>query len=217
MSRLFCLFEFTSTNSYFVFVCIVQMSSASEHTSNIALLRSIFVENLDLLVVASEDNNICKYKLHAVLPIRLHTWSGFVIAIVKPYPSHRHWPTTTNRKLLNEWINQNTKQKYVTSGSTRKRETSSKGEKSNRPLALRGHVTNASLKQWVVVLLMPKIDRTHKNYLTPEIWEETHLREISYGTLIFQQISMICFGRHVGGHTLALQNGGQNYFLFISC
>ncbi|KAL9965739.1 hypothetical protein ACROYT_G029581 [Oculina patagonica] len=37
---------------------INQMSSASEHTSNLALLRSIFVENLDLLVVASEDNNI---------------------------------------------------------------------------------------------------------------------------------------------------------------
>lgn len=35
-----------------------QLSSASEHTSNLSLLRSIFVENLDLLVVASEDNNI---------------------------------------------------------------------------------------------------------------------------------------------------------------
>ena len=69
----------------------------------------------------------------------------------------------------------------------------------NRPLALRGHVTNASLKQWVVLLLMPKIDRAHKSYLTPEIWEETHLREIFYSTLIFQQSSMICMGRHVGG------------------
>ena len=62
-----------------------------------------------------------------------------------------------------------------------------------------------------------KIDRVHKNYLTPEIWEETHLREIFYGTLIFQQSSMICIGRHVGGHTLALQHGGQNYFLLVSC
>ena len=44
----------------------------------------------------------------------------------------------------------------------------------NRPLALRGHVTNTSLKQLVGILLMPKIDRAHKNYLTPEIWEETH-------------------------------------------
>ena len=44
-----------------------------------------------------------------------------------------------------------------------------------------------------------------------------HLREIFYGTLIFQQISMICIGRHVEGHTLALQHGRQNYFLFISC
>ena len=64
---------------------------------------------------------------------------------------------------------------------------------------------------------MPKIVRAHKNYLTPEIWEETHLREIFYGTLIFQQSSMICIGRHVGGHALALQHGGQNYFLLISC
>ena len=87
----------------------------------------------------------------------------------------------------------------------------------NRPFTLNGHVTNASYKQWVGILLIPKIDRAHKNYLTAEIWEETHLREIFYGTLIFQQSSMICIGRHVGGHTLALQHGGQNYFLLVSC
>ena len=52
--------------------------------------------------------------------------------------------------------------------------------------------------------------------ILPLIWKETHLREIFYGTLIFQQSSMICIGRHVGGLTLALQHGGQNYFLFIS-
>ena len=62
-------------------------------------------------------------------------------------------------------------------------------------------------------LLLPSIDRTHKSYLTSEIQEETHLREIFYGTLIFQQISMICIDRHVGGHALALQHGGRNYFL----
>ena len=84
-----------------------------------------------------------------------------------------------------------------------------------RPLVPRGHVTNASLKQWIVLLLLPKIDRTHKNYLTPEIWEETYLREIFYGTLIFQQSNMICIGRYVGGHTLTLQHGGQNYFAYI--
>ena len=39
----------------------------------------------------------------------------------------------------------------------------------NRPLALRGHVTNVSFKQGVGILLMPKIDRAHKNNLTPEI------------------------------------------------
>ena len=87
----------------------------------------------------------------------------------------------------------------------------------NRSLALRGHVTNTSLKQSLGILLMPKIDRAHKNSLTPEIWEENHLRKIFYGTLIFQQSSMICIGRHVGRHTLALQYGGQNYFLLTSC
>ena len=66
-------------------------------------------------------------------------------------------------------------------------------------------------------LLMPKISKAHKNYLTTEIWEEKHLREIFYGTLIFQQSNMICIGRHVGGHTLALQHGGQNYFWLKPC
>ena len=78
-------------------------------------------------------------------------------------------------------------------------------------------MTNASFKQWVGILLMPKIVRAHKNYLKPEIWEETHLREIFYCTLIFQQSSMICIGRHVGGHAFALQHGGHNCFLLISC
>ena len=87
----------------------------------------------------------------------------------------------------------------------------------NRSLALRGHVTNASFKQWVGILLMPKIDGAHKNYLTPKIWEETHLRETFYETLNFQQSSIICIGRHVGGHTLALQHGDQNCFLRRSC
>ena len=35
--------------------------------------------------------------------------------------------------------------------------------------------------------------------------------------LIFQQNAMICISHHVGGHALALQHGGQNYFLLISC
>ena len=34
---------------------------------------------------------------------------------------------------------------------------------------------------------------------------------------IFQQSSIICIGRHFGGHTLVLQQGDQNYFLLISC
>ena len=35
----------------------------------------------------------------------------------------------------------------------------------NRPLALRGHVTNASFKQLAGIMLMPKIHRAHKNYM----------------------------------------------------
>ena len=42
----------------------------------------------------------------------------------------------------------------------------------NRPLALGGHVTNASFKQWVGILLMPKIDRARKTYPTAEIWRK---------------------------------------------
>ena len=59
----------------------------------------------------------------------------------------------------------------------------------NRHHALRLHVTNASFKEWVGILLKPNIDWTH---LTSEIWEETHLKELFYGTLIFQQNNMIC-------------------------
>ena len=73
-------------------------------------------------------------------------------------------------------------------------------------------MTNASFKQRGGIVLMPKIYRAHKNYLTPEIWEEAQGRQIFYGTLIFQQKSMICIGRHVGGHTLVLQHGGQTTF-----
>ena len=39
-----------------------------------------------------------------------------------------------------------------------------------------------------------------------------HLREIFYGTLIFEQSSMICIGCHVGGHTLAFQGGSKTTF-----
>ena len=54
------------------------------------------------------------------------------------------------------------------------------------------HVTNASFKQGIKILLMPKIDKVHKNYLTPEIWGEMYLRDIFCRTSTFQQSSMIC-------------------------
>lgn len=40
----------------------------------------------------------------------------------------------------------------------------------NRLLAGRGHVTNTFFKQWFGIVWWQKIDRVHKNYLTPEIW-----------------------------------------------
>ena len=49
----------------------------------------------------------------------------------------------------------------------------------------------------------------------PEIWKETHLREIFHGTSIFQQSSMICISHHVGGHTLDLQHSGQTFCLCL--
>ena len=67
------------------------------------------------------------------------------------------------------------------------------------------------------MLLMPKLTEHIKIILQFEICQETHLRETFYDTLIFQQSSMICIGHHVGGHTLAPQHGGQNYFWLISC
>ena len=65
---------------------------------------------------------------------------------------------------------------------------------------------------------MPKIDRARKNYLTREILRGNAFKGDIFCTLIFKQSSMICLiGRHVGGLTFALQHGGQNYFLLISC
>ena len=58
----------------------------------------------------------------------------------------------------------------------------------NRPLALRYHVTNASFKQWVGILLLPKIDRACKNYGTPEIWEEAHSRKIFMALWFFNKV-----------------------------
>ena len=78
-------------------------------------------------------------------------------------------------------------------------------------------MTNASFKQWLGILLMTKIDRAHKSYVTPEIWEEMHLREIFYGTLIFQQSIMIFAAMLEGILNLALQHSCQNYFLLVSC
>ena len=72
------------------------------------------------------------------------------------------------------------------------------------------HVTNASFKQGVKILLMPKIDKAHKNYLTPEIWGEMYLRDIFCRTSTFQQSSMICID-------LTMLELKRNYFLLASC
>ena len=77
---------------------------------------------------------------------------------------------------------------------------------------LRGHVTNASFKQWVGILLMPKIDRAHKNYLTPEIWEKTHLREIFYGTLIFNKVVWFVLAAMLEGILLSSNMAAKTTF-----
>ena len=50
-----------------------------------------------------------------------------------------------------------------------------------------------------------KLTEHIKIILQPKFERNSHLREIFYGTLVFQQSSMICIGCHVGGHTFALQ------------
>ena len=67
------------------------------------------------------------------------------------------------------------------------------------------------------VKIIIKIDRAHKNYLTPEILRGNTLKGDILWHFDFQQSGMICIGPHVGRHTLALQHGSQNYFLLASC
>ena len=55
-------------------------------------------------------------------------------------------------------------------------------------------------------------DRARKNYLTPQIWKKTLLREIFIALWFFQQSCMICVGHHVGRHTLALQT---SFYLYL--
>ena len=59
---------------------------------------------------------------------------------------------------------------------------------------------------------MPKIDRALKNYLTPEIWEEMHLREIFSRTVIFQQSSVICM---LEGKSMPSNMAAKTTFAYI--
>ena len=74
----------------------------------------------------------------------------------------------------------------------------------NRPLALRGHMTNASFKQWVGILLMPKFDRALKNFLTPEIWEETHEARYFRVLWFFNKVVWFVFANMAAKTTLCL-------------
>ena len=68
------------------------------------------------------------------------------------------------------------------------------------------------------IFLSPSKQSAEKLSLHPKFGKVRHLRQIFYGTFVFQQSNfMICIGRHVEGRTLALQHGGQNYFLLVSC
>ena len=64
---------------------------------------------------------------------------------------------------------------------------------------------------------MPKIDGAHKNLSYTQNLRANEFKGDILWHLDFQQSSMICIGRHVGGHTLALHHGSQNYFLLVSC
>ena len=74
-------------------------------------------------------------------------------------------------------------------------------DKGARPLALRVHVTNVSFKQWVRILLMPKIDRAHKNYLIPEIWEETHEGRYFMALWFFNKVVWFVLASNMAANT----------------
>ena len=52
---------------------------------------------------------------------------------------------------------------------------------------------------------MPKIDRAHKNYLSTRKLRGNAFKGDILWHFDFHQSSMICIGRHVGGHTIARQ------------
>ena len=63
---------------------------------------------------------------------------------------------------------------------------------------------------------MPKIDGAHKNYLTPESWEETHLREIFYGSLIFELVVWFVLAAMLEGRLLPSNMAAKTtFFLYL--
>ena len=64
---------------------------------------------------------------------------------------------------------------------------------------------------------MPKIDRAHKNYLTPKILEETHSREIFYGTLIFQQSGIILLPSNMAAKTTFCLHLVKRLIVMLRC
>ena len=62
---------------------------------------------------------------------------------------------------------------------------------------------------------MPKIDRAHENYLTPEIWEEKHLREIFYGTLIFNKVQWFVLAAMLEGMLLPSNMAAKLLYAYI--
>ena len=62
------------------------------------------------------------------------------------------------------------------------------------------------LTERIKIILAPEIELRGNAFKGDILWQ-----------FDFHQSGMICIGRHVVGHTIALQQGGQNYFLLISC
>ena len=97
-------------------------------------------------------------------------WYMFLNMYQKNYLLEREWPlnTVTNKRSM---ILARRKKPVANFTSWPEQQCDQFPVEVNRPLALRSHMTNPPLKQWVGIPLLPKIDRAHQNCLTCQIWE----------------------------------------------
>ena len=83
----------------------------------------------------------------------------------------------------------------------------------NRPLTLRGHVTNASFKQWDGILLMPKLERAQKNYLyTPILRGNPFKGNILWHFEFFNKVVWFAFAAKLKGILLPSNMAARTTF-----